>query len=87
LAFAEEPDDGTRIEKKGSSMGQVWDVVCGMQGNDQEWQAKSEYRDRTFFFCCDGCKGAFERSPEYHLENFQEEHPEVDPTGEAKSPD
>jgi YHS domain-containing protein len=40
----------------------------------------AEYEGRTYHFCCTGCKGAFERSPEYHLENWRAEHPGVDPT-------
>ena len=35
---------------------------------------------KTYYFCCHGCQGAFEKSPEYHLENWQEEHPGVEPT-------
>jgi len=60
-------------------MVKVWDVVCGMQGDDEHWHSKTEYKGNVYYFCCDGCKSAFERSPEYHLENFQEEHPGLDP--------
>jgi len=59
----------------------VWDVVCGMQGDDEKWSSKTEYEGEVYYFCCDGCKGAFERSPEYHLENFREEHPGLKPGG------
>jgi hypothetical protein len=44
-----------------------------------EWTDEAEYNGTTYYFCCDGCKNAFEKSPEYHLENFAEEHPGVDP--------
>ena len=60
-------------------MTETWDVVCGMKGDTDKWKSKVGYRGRTYYFCCDGCKGAFEKSPEFHLENFREEHPEVVP--------
>jgi YHS domain-containing protein len=61
-------------------MAQVWDVVCGMQGTTEKWKSVSEYKGKRYYFCCDGCKGAFERSPDYHLENFAEEHPNEEAT-------
>lgn len=63
-------------------MAKVWDVVCGMSAEMGTWTSHTEYQGKTYYFCCDGCKGAFERSPEYHLESFAEEHPGVDPTPE-----
>jgi YHS domain-containing protein len=66
-----------RMGEEGMSI--VWDVVCGMQGNDQHWTSTAEYSGRVYYFCCDGCKGAFAKSPEYHLENFREEHPDLNP--------
>jgi len=62
--------------------GIVHDVVCGMSTEMGNWDEKAEYKDKTYHFCCDGCKGAFEKSPDYHIENFAEEHPGVDPTGQ-----
>jgi len=44
-----------------------------------EWTDSAEYNSKTYYFCCDGCMSAFQKSPEYHLENFAEEHPGVDP--------
>ena len=58
----------------------VWDVVCGMRDDDKQWTSKAEYEGRFYYFCCDGCKGAFEKSPEYHLENFRDDHPDVEPS-------
>lgn len=60
-------------------MAEVWDVVCGMKGDTDRWDASVVYQGKRYYFCCRGCRGAFERSPEYHLENFREEHPEVEP--------
>nr|MBN1228667.1 YHS domain-containing protein [Anaerolineae bacterium] len=47
------------------------------------WTSSTEYGGKTYYFCCDGCKGAFEKSPEYHLSNFAEDYPGVDPTPEG----
>ena len=55
-------------------MAKAYDVVCGMEV-DSETSKSAEYEGTTYYFCCDGCKGAFERSPSYHLENWASEHP------------
>ena len=65
-------------------MTQVWDVVCAMSGDSVRWTSSADYQGKTYYFCCDGCKGAFERSPEYHLDNFRESHPDVE-AGIAKA--
>lgn len=57
----------------------TYDVVCGMQVDPASAES-AQHGGKTYYFCCDGCKGAFERSPDYHLENWAEEHPGVDPT-------
>jgi YHS domain-containing protein len=59
--------------------GTAYDVVCGMTVNPATAQS-AEYEGKTYYFCCGGCKGAFEKSPSYHLEVWAEEHPGVDPT-------
>lgn len=60
----------------------VYDVVCGMSAEDGLWTSKSDYKGKTYSFCCDGCKSAFEKAPEYHLSNFAEEHPGINPVPE-----
>lgn len=60
-------------------MDKVWDVVCGMQGDTVRWQSSARFEGRIYYFCCDGCRGAFERSPRYHLDNFRESHPDIEP--------
>lgn len=60
-------------------MSKAFDVVCGMEV-DTDTSPKSVFDGKTYYFCCHGCQGAFEKSPEYHLENWQEEHPGVEPT-------
>jgi YHS domain-containing protein len=60
----------------------IHDVVCGMTTEMGGWSDKVVYQGKTYYFCCDGCAGAFTKSPEYHLENFAEEHPGIVPTPE-----
>lgn len=66
-------------------MAETWDVVCGMKGDTERWTSVSVYKGRKYYFCCDGCKVAFEKSPDYHIENFSEEHPGVDPAGPERA--
>jgi len=61
-------------------MAEVWDVVCGVKGDSEKWKSSAEYKGTRYYFCCDGCKGAFLRSPDYHLENFAADHPAAVPT-------
>ena len=61
----------------------VHDVVCGMSTEMGGWDSKASHEGKDYYFCCDGCKGAFEKSPDYHIENFAEEHPGIDPTPAA----
>jgi YHS domain-containing protein len=54
-----------------AEMAQVWDVVCGMTTELGNWQSKSEYKGKTYYFCCDGCKGAFEKAAAYYIEEAE----------------
>lgn len=58
-------------------MAKAYDVVCGMEV-DTESASQAEYQGKRYFFCCDGCKGAFLRSPDFHLESWEQDHPGVD---------
>ena len=39
------------------------DVVCGMDVDPKTALAKSEYKERTYFFCASGCKKEFDANP------------------------
>ena len=41
----------------------VKDPVCGMEIEKEKSKGPVEHMGRTFFFCSDGCKRAFERDP------------------------
>ncbi len=40
------------------------DVVCGMNVDPNTAGAKSEYKNKTYYYCCDGCRETFEKNPE-----------------------
>jgi xanthine dehydrogenase accessory factor len=43
------------------------DPVCGMSVNPSKARHKSEYEGTAFYFCCAGCKQAFDRKPQRYL--------------------
>ncbi|HXG51384.1 MAG TPA: YHS domain-containing protein [candidate division Zixibacteria bacterium] len=43
------------------------DPVCGMNVEEQKAAGTSEYKGRTYFFCCRSCKEKFDRDPEKYL--------------------
>jgi xanthine dehydrogenase accessory factor len=43
------------------------DPVCGMPVDESETKYVSDYRGKAYFFCCAGCKQAFDKQPEAHL--------------------
>ncbi len=60
-------------------MAKAYDVVCGMEV-DTGTALSAEHEETTYYFCCDGCRGAFQRSPDYHLANWKEDHPDMTST-------
>jgi xanthine dehydrogenase accessory factor len=40
------------------------DPVCGMAVDPARARQKSEYQNKSFYFCCAGCKQAFDKTPE-----------------------
>jgi Cu+-exporting ATPase len=44
------------------------DPVCGMQVDETSAVAKNTYKDQTYFFCAQGCKEKFEKSPETYID-------------------
>ena len=43
------------------------DPVCGMTVETETAAAKTEYKGKTFYFCADGCRKAFDEDPERYL--------------------
>jgi xanthine dehydrogenase accessory factor len=46
---------------------EVKDPICGMMVNKSKAKHQTEYQGSMFYFCCAGCKQAFEKSPQQYL--------------------
>lgn len=53
-------------------MAKVKDVVCGMMVDTQSAPATIEYKGKTYYFCAQGCKVAFEKDPEKFVQAERE---------------
>lgn len=42
------------------------DPICGMEV-DEATAPKAEHKGKTYYFCCDPCKEAFEKEPEKYV--------------------
>lgn len=42
------------------------DPVCGMNVNENQAAAKSDYKGQTFYFCCASCNQKFDQNPEQY---------------------
>jgi Cu+-exporting ATPase len=47
------------------------DPICKMEVDPKTAQDKADYRGKTYYFCCAGCKVAFEKDPEKYLEEAE----------------
>ena len=47
---------------------QARDVVCGMSVDPATAGASAAFEGETYYFCCAGCKRAFERDPHKYIE-------------------
>jgi xanthine dehydrogenase accessory factor len=56
---------GTRLDKSAAK-----DPVCGMLVDESEAKYVSDYRGQSYYFCCAGCKQAFDRQPETYLSSL-----------------
>lgn len=44
------------------------DPVCKMQVNEKSASATSQHMGKTYYFCCQGCKNAFDKDPYKYLD-------------------
>lgn len=42
------------------------DPVCGMDVDEKSAVATAVYKGKTYYFCAEACKRAFEKNPEKH---------------------
>ena len=45
------------------------DPVCGMEVDEKKAVARTSYKGRTYYFCAEACKRAFEKNPEKYTGN------------------
>lgn len=45
------------------------DPVCGMNVDEKKAVATAVYNGKTYYFCAQVCKRAFEKTPEKYAEN------------------
>lgn len=43
------------------------DPVCGMEVDEGNPPARTDYKGQTYYFCAQGCKVAFDKDPEKYL--------------------
>jgi len=63
----------------GAEPAEAIDPVCGMTVQIEGAEFATAYNDQTYYFCCDGCKTAFEQDPEQYIAQSP-------PGGEAVDP-
>ena len=63
------PIQGKGIIKEVDKMeDKVIDPVCKMRIEKNEAKATADHKERTYYFCAEGCKSQFVESPEKYLE-------------------
>jgi xanthine dehydrogenase accessory factor len=54
-----------------SAPGTAIDLVCGMTVTADESSRPFNYKGTTYYFCCPGCRTAFEKDPESYVKENQ----------------
>jgi len=45
------------------------DPVCGMEVDENKAAATANYKGKTYYFCAQACKRAFEKNPEKYADS------------------
>lgn len=48
------------------------DPVCGMEVSRLTAIAEAEYQGKTYFFCAEACREAFETAPEKYIRSYRQ---------------
>jgi YHS domain-containing protein len=58
-------------------------TVCPVLGNKINKDVHTDYKGERVYFCCSGCVGTFQKTPEKYLKKMEEQgvDPEKAPTG------
>ena len=43
------------------------DPICKMEVDEKTAKFKSEYKEKTYYFCAPGCKKEFDNNPEKYI--------------------
>ena len=66
---------GTQTEDEAQTPGaeETVSAVCPVMGTEiadvSKAAGKTVYKGKTYYFCCDGCKPAFDKDPEKYIKN------------------
>lgn len=52
----------------GSGAAQAIDPICGMTVDIATAEHRSDYQGKTYYFCCSGCRHAFDKDPQKYLQ-------------------
>lgn len=55
-------------------------AICPVMGTEipdvSKASGKSEYKGKTYYFCCPGCKPAFDKDPEKYVNKSKKDQPD-----------
>ena len=53
------------------------DPICKMEVDEKTAKFKSEYKEKTYYFCAPGCKKKFDDDPEKYIEKVDKRQPQL----------
>ncbi|GAF70362.1 unnamed protein product [marine sediment metagenome] len=51
------------------------DPICKMEVDEKTAKIKSEYKEKTYYFCAPGCKKEFDDNPEKYIGKVEKRQP------------
>ncbi|OGD33312.1 YHS domain-containing protein [Candidatus Atribacteria bacterium RBG_16_35_8] len=51
------------------------DPICKMEVDEKTAKFKSEYKEKTYYFCAPGCKKGFDSNPEKYIKKSEKHQP------------
>jgi Cu+-exporting ATPase len=67
--FEADPEKYLAKQAAAAQASETIDPVCGMKVKPEKAAASYEYKGKSYFFCCPGCRTKFEADPEKFLNN------------------
>lgn len=53
------------------------DPICKMEVDEKTAKYKSEYKNKTYYFCAPGCKKEFDNYPEKYINKKEKRQPPI----------